>query len=112
MAEEQGRRDSLPQALAIQEEVTWQSVQQIFDKTQDRSWQLPAEDLTICLRPDGTDWVLGSGGFGTVRTWQHDHAQLKLQARSGLLLQIGLLQQNPQHHHSARLWKRVVVEGR
>lgn len=50
-----------------QDEVTWDSVQEVFDKNQDRSWQLPAEDLTICLRPDGSDWVLGSGGFGMVR---------------------------------------------
>ena len=49
------------------EEVTWETVQDVFDRVQDRSWQLLADDLTVCLRPDGTDWILGAGGFGRVR---------------------------------------------
>lgn len=32
-----------------------------------RSWELEENDLTVCLRPDGSDWQLGSGAFGTVR---------------------------------------------
>ena len=28
---------------------------------------LSAAELEIVKRPDGTDWALGSGGFGTVR---------------------------------------------
>lgn len=27
---------------------------------------LPAAELEICKRPDGSDWELGSGGFGKV----------------------------------------------
>ena len=48
------------------EEVTWETVQGVFDRVSDRSWQLLAEDLTVYLRPDGKDWVLGEGGFGRV----------------------------------------------
>ncbi|KAK9842862.1 hypothetical protein WJX74_003558 [Apatococcus lobatus] len=56
-----------PQASELSEdEVTWESVQEVFDRVQDRSWQLLADDLTVCLRPDGTDWILGAGGFGRV----------------------------------------------
>ncbi len=61
---ERGEMD--PGSREMPPEVTWDSVQAVFDKTKDRSWQLPAEDLVVCLRPDGTDWLLGSGGFGAV----------------------------------------------
>ena len=29
-------------------------------------WELQPEDVQICLRPDGTKWCLGRGGFGEV----------------------------------------------
>eukprot|EP00887_Chlorella_sp_A99_P005023 scaffold4.g5023.t1 len=29
-------------------------------------WQIDPAEITILKRPDGTDWMLGSGGFGTV----------------------------------------------
>ncbi|KAK9845581.1 hypothetical protein WJX84_002837 [Apatococcus fuscideae] len=48
------------------EEVTWETVQGVFDRVHDRSWQLLGDDLTVCLRPDGTDWVLGAIGYGRV----------------------------------------------
>lgn len=51
---------------ADDDEVTWETVQEVFDRVQDRSWQLLADDLTVCIRPDGTDWILGAGGFGRV----------------------------------------------
>ncbi|KAK9842929.1 hypothetical protein WJX74_004526 [Apatococcus lobatus] len=31
-----------------------------------RFWELEENDLSVCLRPDGSDWQLGSGFFGTV----------------------------------------------
>ena len=49
-----------------EDEVTWETVQDVFDRVQDRSWQLLADDLTVCIRPDGSDWILGAGGFGRV----------------------------------------------
>ena len=48
------------------DETSWESVQQAFDKIHDRCWQLREDDLAICLRPDGSDWLLGKGSFGTV----------------------------------------------
>ena len=30
------------------------------------SWEIPPSRLKICSRPDGSDFKLGSGGFGTV----------------------------------------------
>lgn len=29
-------------------------------------WRINPEQLAICKRPDGSDWRLGAGGFGTV----------------------------------------------
>ena len=29
-------------------------------------WEVPAEQITICKREDGSDWELGSGAFGKV----------------------------------------------
>ena len=29
-------------------------------------WRIPPSRLKICRHPDGGDWKLGSGGFGTV----------------------------------------------
>ena len=29
-------------------------------------WEVPAEQITICKRDDGSDWELGSGAFGKV----------------------------------------------
>ena len=29
-------------------------------------WRIPPSRLKICRYPDGSDWKLGSGGFGTV----------------------------------------------
>ncbi len=31
-----------------------------------QSWLVLAEDLCICLRPDGSDWQLGRGSYGSV----------------------------------------------
>ena len=33
----------------------------------DSSWQIEPEDIDICKKPDGSDWQLGSGGFGKVQ---------------------------------------------
>ena len=30
------------------------------------SWEIKPEDITIAKHPDGSDWELGSGGFGKV----------------------------------------------
>jgi hypothetical protein len=32
-------------------------------------WDLDPAEITICKRPDGSDWVLGIGSFGQV--WGH-----------------------------------------
>ena len=29
-------------------------------------WEIGPEDLTICTRPDGRQWLLGTGAFSTV----------------------------------------------
>ena len=29
-------------------------------------WEIKPEDIEICKRPDGSDWRLGEGAFGTV----------------------------------------------
>ena len=29
-------------------------------------WEVSLQELEVCYRPDGTEWVLGSGGFGKV----------------------------------------------
>ena len=29
-------------------------------------WLIPAADIAICTREDGSDWLLGVGGFGQV----------------------------------------------
>jgi hypothetical protein len=33
-----------------------------------RGWVIPTEDLAIATRADGSPWLLGSGGFGRVRS--------------------------------------------
>ena len=58
--------DGKPAADVDEDEVTWETVQEVFDRVQDRSWQLLADDLTVCIRTDGSDWILGAGGFGRV----------------------------------------------
>lgn len=30
------------------------------------SWEIKPSEIVICKRPDGTDWEIGSGGFGKV----------------------------------------------
>lgn len=60
--------DGKPAAEVDDDEVTWETVQEVFDRVQDRSWQLLADDLTVCIRSDGSDWILGAGGFGRVCT--------------------------------------------
>ena len=31
-------------------------------------WMLSPDEIEICKRADGTDWQLGAGGFGSVRS--------------------------------------------
>lgn len=31
-------------------------------------WQIPAEEIRICRRPNGAEWELGSGAFGKARS--------------------------------------------
>ena len=31
------------------------------------SWEIKPSEIVICKHPDGSDWEIGSGGFGKVR---------------------------------------------
>ena len=31
-------------------------------------WNIKPEELQICKRPDGSEWLLGTGSFGQVRS--------------------------------------------
>ena len=48
------------------QELAWEVVDQRLKQWENQSWQLHEEDLAICLRPDGSDWRLGTGSYGTV----------------------------------------------
>ncbi|KAK9865664.1 hypothetical protein WJX84_002223 [Apatococcus fuscideae] len=51
---------------AVKSETGWEVVDQRLSQFENQSWQVPAEDLAICIRPDGSDWKLGTGSYGTV----------------------------------------------
>ncbi|KAK9819112.1 hypothetical protein WJX74_003168 [Apatococcus lobatus] len=48
------------------QQLAWEVVDQRLKQWENQSWQLREEDLEICLRPDGSDWRLGTGSYGTV----------------------------------------------
>lgn len=48
------------------QELAWEVVDQRLKQWENQSWQLREEDIDICLRPDGSDWRLGTGSYGTV----------------------------------------------
>ena len=37
-----------------------------FASTLTPDWRIPPDRIRICARPDGSDWKLGVGAFGTV----------------------------------------------
>lgn len=36
------------------------------DALGDEAWKIPRDDIEICHRPDGSDWLLGYGSYGQV----------------------------------------------
>lgn len=38
-------------------------------------WEIPAEQITICKREDGSDWELGAGAFGKACSLLHESAR-------------------------------------
>ena len=48
------------------ENATMELVNYQLQQADPRFWELEENDLSVCLRSDGTDWQLGSGAFGTV----------------------------------------------
>ena len=40
-----------------------------------KGWEIPLDCITICKHDDGSDWLLGHGGFGEVRLARLQHKQ-------------------------------------
>ena len=55
-------------ALMGQQNAEREALSDQLQQADSRFWELEENDLSICLRPDGTDWQLGVGAFGTVRS--------------------------------------------
>lgn len=55
------------------------------------SWEIKPEDIVIAKHSDGSDWEIGSGGFGKV-----GHTQLLLSCSRG-------------HHCASLIFKRVLI---